>query len=77
MKIPLPVTIRYTASVLCVFGLMAYVYECFQKYDWEHPLIKLFCFAAVFFLIVYLRMAVAAAQTSRVLIKFANMKVCS
>ena len=48
---------------------MAYVYGSFQKYDWGHPLIKLFCFAAVFFMIVYLRIATAAQDRSAGLIR--------
>jgi hypothetical protein len=69
MKTRIPATLRHAASVLCVFGLMAYVYDCFQKYDWGHPLIKLFCFGAVFFLIVYLRTVTAAEESSALLTK--------
>ncbi len=55
MNGPIASTLRKSASVLIVFGAMAYVYGWFHKYDWGHPLIKLFCFAVLFFLIVVLR----------------------
>ena len=46
---------RQAASPFFIFGLMLYLYNCLQKYDWGHPFIKLFCFVVVFLLIVFLR----------------------
>ena len=65
----LSVLLRQSASVFFVFGVMAYVYSCFHKYDWGHPLIKLFCFMTVFFLIVFLRSRADSDQPSPIFVK--------
>ena len=61
--------LRQSASVFFVFGVMAYVYSCFHKYDWGHPLIKLFCFMTVFFLILFLRSRAGSEPPSPILAK--------
>lgn len=61
--------LRQSASVFFVFGVMAYVYSCFHKYDWGHPLIKLFCFMTVFFLILFLRSRADSEPPSPILAK--------
>ncbi len=47
--------LRQTASPFLILGLMFYLYGLLHKDDWGHAFVKLFCFAALFTLIVFLR----------------------
>lgn len=41
------------ASVALVFAFMSFSYSVFHQYDWNHPTVKVVCFAAIAFLLAH------------------------